>query len=201
MSEAAHRHGIVEDVFGLLSGTLLASLGIHLLHAAHAVTGGTAGLSLLLSYATGWPFGVLYVLVNLPFLVLALRRKGWDFTLRTLVSVALVSAFASLHAIALPIPVVESIYAVGMGNLLAGAGMLMLFRHRSSLGGLNTLALILQEQLGWRAGYVQLAFDAAIIIASLTVVSPGTVLLSATGAVVLGLVLALNHRPGRYLGY
>ena len=36
-------HGRVEDVFGLLSGTFVASLGIYLLHAAHVVTG-TAGL-------------------------------------------------------------------------------------------------------------------------------------------------------------
>ena len=61
-------HGRVEDIFGLLSGTFVASLGIYLLHSAHAVTGGTAGLSLLISYGTGWSFSVIYVLVNLPFL-------------------------------------------------------------------------------------------------------------------------------------
>jgi uncharacterized membrane-anchored protein YitT (DUF2179 family) len=79
--------------------------------------------------------------------------------------------------------------------------MLMLFRHRSSLGGLNTLALIVQDRVGWRAGYVQMAFDVVIITASLFVVPPANVLLSATGAVVLNIVLALNHRPGRYLGH
>ena len=193
------RHSLVEDAFGLLSGTFVASLGIHLLHTAHAVTGGTAGLSLLLTYATGWPFGVLYVLTNLPFLAVAVRRKGWEFTVRTMVSVALVSAFACC----IPPPrglQIEPIYATLVGNLLAGVGMLMLFRHRSSLGGLNTLALIVQEQMGWRAGYVQLALDAVIIACALAVVPLSSVLLSAAGAVVLNVVLALNHRPGRYLG-
>lgn len=191
----------IEDLFGLLSGTFVASLGLFLLHSVQAVTGGTAGLSLLLSYATGWPFGVLYLLTNLPFLALAVHRKGWNFALRTLVSVALVSAFASLHPLALPTLRIDPVYATLVGNLLAGVGMLMLFRHHSSLGGLNTLALILQEQFGWRAGYVQLAFDALIIASALTVVPVGNVLLSAAGAVVLNLVLALNHRPGRYLGH
>ena len=79
--------------------------------------------------------------------------------------------------------------------------MLMLFRHHWSLGGLNTLALLAQERFGWRAGYVQLALDATIIAASLSIVSPPVVALSATGAVVLNLVLAFNHRPGRYLGH
>ena len=194
-------HGRVEDIFGLLSGTFVASLGIYLLHTAHGVTGGTAGLSLLISYGSGWSFSLVYVLVNLPFLVLAQRRKGWDFTLRTLISIALVSLFALIHPLAMPETHLNGPYAVVVGNLLAGVGMLILFRHRSSLGGLNTVALLAQERFGWRAGYVQLALDGTIIVASLSIVAPAVVALSAGGAVVLNLVLALNHRPGRYLGH
>lgn len=194
-------HGRVEDIFGLLSGTFVASLGIYLLHSAHAVTGGTAGLSLLISYGTGWSFSVVYPLSNLPFLLLALRRKGWAFTLRTLISIVLVSAFALIHPLAMPEAHLNRPYAVIVGNLLAGVGMLILFRHRSSLGGFNTVALLAQERFGWRAGYVQLALDGCIILASLSIMAPGIVALSAAGAVVLSLVLALNHRPGRYLGH
>mgnify|MGYP000977376493 CR=1 FL=1 len=200
-AQAGLRHSVVEDTFGLLSGTFVASLGIYLLKSAHAVTGGTAGLSLLLSYATGWSFGVLYLLTNLPFLVLAVRVKGWDFSVRTLVSIALVSGFAYLHPLMLPESQLNPVYATLVGNLLTGVGMLMVFRHRSSLGGLNTLALIVQDKVGWRAGYVQLAMDVTIIAAALSVVPLTNVLLSAAGAVVLNVVLALNHRPGRYLGY
>jgi uncharacterized membrane-anchored protein YitT (DUF2179 family) len=195
------RHSLLEDVFGLLSGTFVASLGIYLLKAAHAVTGGTAGLSLLLSYGTGWSFGVLFFLINLPFFALAIKAKGLDFSVRTLISIALVSGFASLHPLMLPLPQLNPVYATGVGNLLAGVGMLMVFRHRSSLGGLNTLALIIQDRVGWRAGYVQLVFDVTIIALALFVVPPSNVLLSAGGAVVLNIVLALNHRPGRYLGH
>ena len=79
--------------------------------------------------------------------------------------------------------------------------MLILFRHRSSLGGFNTLALLVQERYGWRAGYVQLALDATVVAASFALVSPAMVALSALGAVVVNLVLALNHRPDRYLGH
>ena len=95
---------------------------------------------------------------------------------------------------------VEQVYATGVGNLLAGIGMLILFRHSSSLGGLNTMSLIIQDSVGWRAGYVQLAFDVVIITSALTVVPAANVIVSAAGAVVLNVVLALNHRPGRYLG-
>ncbi len=199
--QPALRHTLFEDAFGLLSGTFVASLGIYLLKTAHAVTGGTAGLALLLSYGTDWSFGVLFFAVNLPFFVLALKTKGLDFSVRTLISITLVSAFASLHPVMLPTLQPNPVYATLVGNLLAGMGMLMLFRHRSSLGGLNTLALIVQDRYGLRAGYVQLVFDVTIIAMSLFVVPPANVLLSAAGAVVLNIVLALNHRPGRYLGH
>lgn len=200
-TEAPLRHSPLEDGFGLLSGTFVASLGLFLLKSAVAVTGGTAGLALLLSYAGGWSFGLLFFAINLPFFVLAVRQKGWDFAVRTLVAIALVAGFAYLHPLMLAGFRPNPVYATLVGNLLAGVGMLMLFRHRASLGGFNTLALILQDRLGWRAGYVQLAFDTAIIVAALAVVPLPGVLLSAAGAVLLNAVLALNHRPGRYLGF
>ena len=81
-----------------------------------------------------------------------------------------------------------------------GLGLLMLFRHRASLGGVNILALYLQERFGLRAGAVQMGVDAAIVLASIFVVAPEKVALSVLGAVALNMVLAINHRAGRYMG-
>jgi uncharacterized membrane-anchored protein YitT (DUF2179 family) len=194
-------HTVPEDILGLLSGTFTASLGLHLLQASGAVTGGTAGVALLLDYATTLPFWALFAIVNLPFAVLALWKKGLDFTVRTAISIGLVSAFSVLHNAAFPIPQIDPVYGTFAGNLLAGIGLLILFRHRASLGGITIIALIVQERLGFRAGWTQMIFDVAIIVAALWVVPWQFVLLSAAGAVLLSLVLALNHRPGRYVGH
>lgn len=191
---------MLEDVMGIATGTLAASLGLSLLKTAGVVTGGTAGLSLLISYAAPIPFGVLFFVVNAPFFVLALWKKGWLFTLKTAISVALVSVLSSVHVAALDVSNLSPVYAVIVGNVLAGLGMIVLFRHGASLGGFNIVALIAQERLGWRAGYVQMAFDVAVVLAALTVVPAWLVLLSAVGAVVINLMIALNHRPGRYSG-
>jgi uncharacterized membrane-anchored protein YitT (DUF2179 family) len=197
---SAPPHTAVEDVAGIAVGTFLASFGLFLLHSTSAVTGGTAGLSLLLSYVLPVPFAVLFPLVNLPFFALALRAKGWGFTLRSLAAVVVVSVFSSVHAAALPNLAVSPVYAVLFGNLAAGMGILVLFRHRTSLGGFGILALLLQDRFAWRAGYVQMALDVVVVLTAFSVVAPGVVLLSALGAVVLNLVLSMNHRPGRYLG-
>jgi len=199
--DKATEHSVLEDVLGILTGTFAASLGLHLLHAAHAVTGGTAGLSLLLGYATPWPFWLLFAVINLPFAVLAVWKKGWDFTIRTVVSIALVSGFAVVHQAFLPLRTIEPIYGTLAGNLLAGIGVLILFRHRSSVGGVHIVALLLQERTGIRAGWTLMAFDVLVIVAALLVVPWPNVIMSAVGAVLLNLVLALNHRPGRYLGH
>lgn len=194
------RHSVVEDVLGILTGTFAASLGLFLLKSSAAVTGGTAGLALLLSYTVPLPFGVIFFTANLPFFALAAWKKGWNFALRTGSAIALVSVMASLHPAALGPLHLDPVYGVLAGNLLAGVGLLILFRHQSSLGGFNILALLLQEKLNWRAGYVQMVLDVAIVLASLVLVPPLVVLLSAAGAILLNLILALNHRPGRYLG-
>ena len=80
------------------------------------------------------------------------------------------------------------------------AGLLMLFRHKASLGGVNILALFLQERFGLRAGAVQMGIDAIIVLGAIFVVTPDKVALSVLGAVMLNLVLALNHRSDRYVG-
>jgi hypothetical protein len=199
---SAVRHSVVEDVLGILTGTFAASLGLFLLKSSAAVTGGTAGLALLLSYSVALPFGVIFFSVNLPFFALAVWKKGWNFALRTGAAIALVSVMASLHPAALGPLHIDPVYGVLGGNLLAGVGLLILFRHQSSLGGFNILALLVQEKLKWRAGYVQMVLDVAIVLASLVLVTPLMVLLSAAGATLLNLIVALNlFSPPKHLKY
>lgn len=189
-----------EDVQALLTGTLFVALGVVMFAQAGLLTGGTAGLAFLLHYATGLGFGPAFFLVNLPFYVFSFRRMGAAFTLKTFVAVALLSLFSALLPMGLAFSRLSAPLAAVLGGLLCGAGMLMLFRHRASLGGMNVLVLYLQERLGWRAGKVQMVIDSLIVLGALWVVGDAVrVAWSVLGAVVLNLTLAINHRPGRYM--
>lgn len=77
-------------------------------------------------------------------------------------------------------------------------GFIVLFRHKASLGGINILALWLQARYGIRAGKLQMCVDSGVVLASLFVVSPTMLVASVAGAAVLNLIIAMNHRPGRY---
>lgn len=193
-------HKLHEDVAAVLTGTLVFALGVTLMSSAQLVTGGTAGLSLLLHYATGADFGQIFFLVNLPFYALSLLRLGRKMTVRTVFAVALVSLLVEGTRRWIAVERIDPVYAAAIGGALMGIGLLILFRHRTSLGGINILAIYAQEKHGLRAGYVQLALDALIVGASAFVVGPERAAVSLVASAAVNLVLATNHRPGRYLG-
>lgn len=196
---AVPAHSRLEDGVAMAVGVVLISVGIAFLASAGLLTGGMAGLAFVLHYATGVGLGKLFFLLNLPFYWLALRRLGLAFTLKTFAAVALLSVLTDLQPRLLHIDQLQPAYAAVTGGLIMGMGFLVLFRHRCSLGGVGILALYLQQTRGWRAGKVQMAVDCCIVAAALATVEPGRVLWSILGAIVLNLVLAMNHRPGRYL--
>src|SRR5690554_4689422 len=194
------RHPLWEDALALLLGTAMVALGIAFYSHAGLLTGGTVGLAFLFKYLAGWPFGLVFFLLNIPFYLLAIWRMGWAFTLRTFCAVGLVSLLAELTPGWVSFAQLNLYYAALFGGFAMGIGLLMLFRHRASLGGVNILALYLQERFGVRAGNFQMGIDALIVMAAVFIVPPGKVLLSVLGAVALNLVLAINHRADRYMG-
>ena len=60
------QHSRVEDALAMLIGTFILSFAMTLLQQAGIMTGGTAGLSLLIHYITDIKFGVLFFLINIP---------------------------------------------------------------------------------------------------------------------------------------
>jgi uncharacterized membrane-anchored protein YitT (DUF2179 family) len=197
---APERHSVYEDVIAILIGTMFVALGVVIYTKAVLLTGSTSGLALLLQYATGIGFWWLFFLINLPFYVLAVKKLGWAFTLRTFAAVTLVSIFTRLTSDLVSFAHLDPLYAAVMGGALAGTGLLILFRHRTGLGGINVLAIYLQDRFGLRAGYFQLAVDLAILAAAWFVIPADRLALSLIGAVIVNMTLAINHRPGRYLG-
>lgn len=195
---AAPHHSLLENIFALIAASAMFSLGIFLFKSAGLLTGGTAGLTLLLTQVTSFSFGQLFFIINLPFYYLAWKQMGWTFTRNTFITVFLVSfCVDSLHLV-VSLDNIHPVYAAIAGGVLLGNGMLVLFRHQASLGGLNILALYLQQRHRLRAGNTQLAVDGLILLASCFIVPWWLLLLSILGAVMCNLALTLNHKPGRY---
>jgi uncharacterized membrane-anchored protein YitT (DUF2179 family) len=198
-TRAEDRHTLFEDVQALLTGTLVVALGIAMYKKAGLLTGGVTGLAFLSHYASGINFSLLLVGLNLPFYVFAFKRMGLVFTVKSLIAVTLVALFTEFSPALIRFEWLHPMVAGIVGGLLIGVGMLILFRHKASLGGFNVLALYLQETRGWRAGKVQMAFDCLILLGSAFIVPPTLIIVSIFGAVVLNLSIATNHKQGRYV--
>ena len=195
---AIRSHTAVEDAQAIITGTLFVSLALILFAQVGLLTGGTAGAAFVLHYATGVSLRKLFFLINLPFYWFAWTRMGREFTIKTFLSIALLSVLTEFSPKLFAIDRIHPAYAAILGGALLGSGCLFLARHRASLGGATIVSLYLQKAKGWRAGKVQMAMDCAIVLLALTVVDVERVAYSVLAAVVMNLFIAVNHKPGRY---
>jgi len=193
------QHSFIEDAQGIAYGSGMAAVGIVILTHLGLVTGQNAGLSILISYMTGWSFGAVFFAVNLPFYWLGYRRMGKMFVLKTFAAVAILSFLAQLLPRYISFATLDPVVGAILFGAITGSALLALFRHGASLGGIGIVALYLQDKSGFRAGWTQLIFDVCLFALALTVRDVPTVAVSALGAVVINLVIAVNHRRDRYI--
>lgn len=198
-SPPADRHSPVEDAQGILIGATLVALAIQFLRASDLITGQIAGLALITSIFSGWSFGAAFFVLNLPFYALALRHLGLRFTVKSLGAVTLMSALADTMPLAFRINDLHPALGAVLFGILAGVGLLSLFRHGATLGGVGIVALWLQDSRGIRAGNVQLGFDALVFLGALALFPWPAVGWSLLGAAVLNGIITVNHRRDRYI--
>lgn len=194
------KHTVIDDLQAILIGSLMASFGIAIFSHMNFLIGGTAGVAFLVQYSTSLTFGPVFFVINIPFYFLAIKKLGWEFTIKTFLAVFLVSFFSDYLPHLFEFGEINPWFAALFGGFLIGSGLLMLFRHKASLGGLNILSIFLQENYNISAGKFQMAVDTGIILAAFFVVDWRALLFSVLAAVALNIILAINHKPGRYRG-
>ncbi|EBA13769.1 YitT family protein [Roseobacter sp. CCS2] len=192
-------HSLLDDIQGLSLGVFLAAIGLHMLTTLGLITGQTAGIAVIISYLSGYSFGVVFFLVNLPFYVLAWRRLGKSFTIKSLISVTLLSILTEIIPMGMVFTYLDPLLGAMTFGALTGVALLVLFRHNGSLGGLGVVALLIQDTTGFRAGWVQLIFDVCLFGLAFFLFDPVLVFYSLLGAVVINLMIAINHRRDRYV--
>lgn len=194
-------HSLLEDMQAFLLGTSLCALAVQFLTHLGLITGQTAGLGVLLSYVSSWSFGAVFFLINLPFYVFAWLRMGPRFTIKSFIAVAMVSAMTEAMSAFILFDTLNPVLGALLAGATSGMGLIVLFRHGASLGGVGVLGLWLQDKAGIQAGWVQLGFDFVLFALALLVLDDTwLVALSLLGAVVVNLIIGVNHRHDRYIG-
>lgn len=196
---SAARHSLIDDVQGLSTGVVMCSLGLSLLNSIGLITGQTAGAAIILAHLTGFSFGLCFFLFSLPFYWLGYSRLGLNFTVKSVLCVAVLSALTDFIPTEFVIERLNPLLGVFFFGTVTGIGLLAVFRHGGSLGGFGIVALYIQDTFGIRAGYVQLAVDAILFLIAAFLFPPSVVLWSLAGAVILNGLIAFNHRRDWYV--
>ena len=170
--------GIKEYVLMTL-GMLLYSFGwIGCVMPAHGTGGGATGMSLVLSTALHEWFGItvqigtIAFIINAVLLLFAGFIVGWNFGVKTVFCVMMISVGLNFWSAVLPegdFLHLERILSVILGGILAGTGIAMCFSQGGSTGGTDIVAMIINKYRTISYGKILIYSDFVIIASSMLV--------------------------------
>ncbi|GKU81913.1 YitT family protein [Niallia sp. NCCP-28] len=179
----------MKKLLKIVMGCMIVTVGLILLRHANIVTGGTAGLSISISYLTDLPFSWIFFIINLPFYIFSFYQMGFKFTMLTILSISLLSLLSGLDSL-LPAFSIPSLLGAILGGAIIGFGVSILFMNQASLGGANILALFMQKKYNWNPGKVNFVFDFCVVLTGLYSIGLIKGLYSVVSIAVLSIVIA-----------
>ena len=136
------------------------------------VGGGVSGIGAIVYYATGFPVGYTYFMINAILLAMAIKVLGKSFALKTIVATTLATIFFQIIPEFFP-NVDEfgkkfyqengSLICAIMGGVLSGAGIAITFTQGGSTGGTDIVALLINKYRNVSPGRIILYIDLVII--------------------------------------
>lgn len=158
--------------YGILAvGTFLMAAGTNLVYEPMSmVTGGFAGIGILLRQFWPIPIWCVTVVLNIPLFIIAFYKLGVKFISKTLFAAICFSVFLAVIP-KFPIDHTDYLMAALMGGGLNGLGLALVFRQGASTGGTDLLASLLRIWFpALSSGTVLALLDGAIVVAGMAVI-------------------------------
>ncbi|MBR6529807.1 MAG: YitT family protein [Clostridia bacterium] len=163
----------VMNYLGIALGSIFYAAGVVLfLQPNNMVAGGVGGLSVVIDHYTGIPSGTWVLLLNVPLLILAWWKLGFEYFLNTLLAVGISSVFMNAM---LPLNdllekgalTTDPFLAAATGGALIALGLGVVFRARGTTGGSDIVARLLKMKYPhMKTGVLILIMDAIVITLS-----------------------------------
>lgn len=155
----------------IVFGLLLYALSWTAFLIPHKITGGgVSGIGALIYYATGFPMGYTYFLINIGLILIAIKMLGANFGVKTVFGVIVGSVLLSVLQATIKQPVVDDKFmSTIIGGAIAGVGLGIVFTQGGSTGGTDIIAMIINKYRNISPGRVILMCDVFIIGSSFLV--------------------------------
>ena len=126
--------------------------------------GGIIGISILVHEITKWPFGVLVLVLNIPFLFIGKRMLGKTFAFQSLLTFVLIAVSMTFLDVD---PVTSDPLLIALfGGCLIGVGMGLCIRSGSTADGVEILALVTIKKIGLNIAEVIFAMNTLLFLAA-----------------------------------
>ena len=137
---------LAKDYLLVVLGSLLLSFSLTSFFIPHDIApGGVSGLSTVVASLIPVSVGVLSFIFNLPLFLLGYKTVGWRFSVRSFVSVTLVSLFIDALP---PVDLTENMMLASMfGGVIMGMGLGLVVRAGATTGGSDMAANMLHKLL------------------------------------------------------
>lgn len=145
-------HAIKEYIF-IIIGVFSAGFGLKgFLLPNSFIDGGATGISLLLEHTTSLNLGLLLIIINLPFLILASRTIGKKFAIKSIAAITLLAIV--VHFVNYPTITEDKLLIAIFGGFFLGSGIGLSMRGGSVIDGTEVLAIFLSRKLSLTIGDV-----------------------------------------------
>ncbi|MFD0828732.1 YitT family protein [Neobacillus sp. M.A.Huq-85] len=154
---------IFQRILLITLGATLMGVGLEIfLVPNNVIDGGITGISIMLSYLTGWKIGIFLFILNMPFFYIGYKQIGKTFALSTLYGIIILSiATTLLH----PVPAFtqDILLASVFGGIILGIGVGIVIRYGGSLDGTEILAILFNNKLPFSVGEIIMFFNLFIL--------------------------------------
>jgi len=189
---------VLWNLFLISAGSIVFGIGLKSIAIPHGfITGGLTGLTLLIYYVSGLLSpGLWYLIVNVPLFLIGwihVSRRFFFYSLYGMTALSL-----AIDLIAFTLPIKEPILAVLAGGALMGAGIGIILHSLGSAGGMDIVAIILNQKYGVSMGTFYFAFNIVLFAFSFGFLDADLVLyslfMSFISSQTLDYVLAISNQ-------
>ncbi len=159
---------VLFNTFGILLGSVVYAVAIDMfIEPNHIAPGGFIGIAIIANhYISDVKIGAMIIVMNIPLIILGLKRIGWHFLYGTVIGTILSSILIDILAPFIPPLHTDLILASIYGGFLMGIGIGIVFRFFGSTGGTDLLAQLIYDYTGMPFSQSMMIIDVLIIIAA-----------------------------------
>lgn len=156
----------VYEILLVTLGCIINAIGIKaLIEPAHLMSGGVTGISMIINHYVPLSLGLLYLILNIPLLILGYKHLGKKFILYTIYSVILISVCLAYIKINHEFTDNQLLAAI-FGGIMSSCGGAIVLRVGGSTGGLDIVGRVIAKYRNITIGKLSMSLNLIIISVS-----------------------------------